>query len=78
MSQTDSWAVVHTYAALHEAELAAGRLQAAGIPSRVDQRDTVGLFGPGHAGRSIRGIAVLVPAGRLPAARSALDLEDAD
>ena len=75
MTDTEGWEVVATYGALYEAEMAAGRLQSSGIPSRIDQRGAVGLFGPGHQGRSIRGIALLVPARRLDDANDALDIE---
>ncbi len=67
------WVVVQSYAALYEAEMAAGRLGSVGIPYRIDQRGAVGLFGPGHAGASVRGVALLVPAPKLYAAREALD-----
>ena len=60
---TDRWEVVATYGAMYEAEMAAGRLESAGIASRIDQRGAVGLFGPGHLGRSVRGIALLVREG---------------
>lgn len=75
MSGRDAWEVVATFGATYEAELAAGRLQSAGIPSRIDQRGGVGLFGPAHQGRTVRGVALLVPKRRLDDARLALDLE---
>lgn len=75
MSERGAWEVVATYGAMYEAELAAGRLQSVGIPSRIDQRGGVGLFGPAHQGRSVRGVALLVPKDRLDDARLALDLE---
>lgn len=75
MAKRDAWGVVATYGAMYEAELAAGRLQSVGIPSRIDQRGGVGLFGPAHQGRSVRGVALLVPTSRLEDARLALDLE---
>lgn len=71
----DSWTAVATFSAMYEAELAAGRLDSERIPNRIDQRGAVGLFGPGHGGKSVRGIALLVPASRLDDARVALDLE---
>ena len=70
-----AWRVVATFGALYEADLAAGRLRSAGIPHRVDQRGGVGLFGPGHEGKTVRGVAVLVPEDRLKQARKALDLD---
>jgi hypothetical protein len=73
--KSQAWEVIATFGALYEAEMAAGRLASAGIESRIDQRGAVGLFGPGHQGRSIRGIALFVPADRLGAARDALDIE---
>lgn len=76
MTESD-WQVVATYGAPWEAEIAQGRLQAARVPSRIDRRGSVGLFGPSHQGTSVRGVALLVPADRLQAARKALDLNDA-
>ena len=70
-----SWAIVHSYAALYEAELAAGRLSSVGIPSRIDQRGGLGVLGPGHAGTTVRGVALLVPHELMAEARTALDLE---
>jgi hypothetical protein len=75
MSGHDTWEAVATYGATYEAELAAGRLQSVGIPSRIDQRGGVGLFGLAHQGRSVRGVALLVPKDRLEDARLALDIE---
>ncbi len=75
MNDQSLWATVSTFGAAYEAEIAAGRLQSAGIPSRIDRRGTVGLFGPSHQGRSVRGVGLLVPADRLDEARTALDLE---
>ncbi|KPK01712.1 MAG: hypothetical protein AMS20_13080 [Gemmatimonas sp. SG8_28] len=75
MSASGTWEVVATYGATYEAELGAGRLRTVGIPSRIDQRGGVGLFGPAHQGRSVRGVALLVPKDRLEDARLALDIE---
>lgn len=44
------WVTLVEYEGVHEAELAAGRLEFAGIPARIDQRGNVGIFGPGHIG----------------------------
>lgn len=71
-----SWVCVASYGAVYEAEMAAGRLASAAIPSRLDQHGGVGLFGPGYGGRTVRGVDVLVPADYLGAAREALDLEE--
>ena len=75
MSSERAWKVVATYNSMVDAEVAAGRLEHVGIPKRLDQRGGVGVFGPGHGGRSVRGIALLVPDDQLEAAREALDLE---
>ena len=75
MSSERVWKVVATYNSMVDAEVAAGRLEHVGIPKRLDQRGGVGLFGPGHGGRSVRGIALLVPDDQLEAAREALDME---
>lgn len=75
MTPSTEWSRVATYNALYEAEVAAGRPVAEGIPHRIDQQGAVGLFRPGHAGQSVRGVALLVPAEHLTAARVALDLE---
>jgi hypothetical protein len=75
---TDSdLAAVAEYATVVEAELAAGRLESAGIPSRIDQHGAVGIFGPGHAG-SVLGVTLYVSRDRLKDARQALDFEDPD
>ncbi len=67
-------AIVATYSSLIEAELALGRLESAGIPALIDQQDAVGLFGPGHAGKSIRGVDLVVPDSCIAEARMALDM----
>lgn len=75
MSGEPDWRIVATYDALYEAELAAGRLESAGLLARIDQRGGVGIFGPGHEGRTVRGVALLVLVTQLEQARAALDLE---
>lgn len=67
-------AIVATYSSLIEAELALGRLKSAGIPALIDQQGAVGLFGPGHAGKSIRGVDLVVPDSCIAEARMALDM----
>lgn len=74
--QDSAWAVVAEYGAVYEAELAAGRLDSVGIISRIDRRGAAGIFGLNHAGASVRGITLYVPADSLEAAREALDLEE--
>jgi hypothetical protein len=70
-----TWVVLAEYGAVYEAEIAAGRLDSVGILSRIDRRGAAGIFGLGHAGSSVRGIRLYVPANDLAAAREALDLE---
>ena len=77
MNDSLDWQVVATFGAGHEADLAKGRLDATGIPSRIDQRGAVGLFGPGFTGETVRGVALLVPRTKLDEARMALDLDEA-
>lgn len=77
MNTSLDWEVVATFGAMHEADLARGRLEASGIPCRIDQRGAVGLFGPGFAGDTVRGVAILVPRTKLDEARVALDLDEA-
>ncbi|UCG86195.1 MAG: hypothetical protein JSW71_20185 [Gemmatimonadota bacterium] len=74
MSADGGWTVVATYNSLYEAEMAGGRLDSVAIPHRIDQRGGVGLYGPGHGGRTVRGVALLVPVASIDAAREALDL----
>ena len=77
MSTSLDWQVVATFHAMHEADLAKGRLEASGIPSRIDRRGAVGLFGMGFGGDTVRGVAILVPRTQLDDARHALDLNEA-
>lgn len=69
--------MVATFGAMHEADLAKGRLEASGIPCRIDRRGAVGIFGPGFAGDTVRGVAILVPGTKLDEARMALDMDEA-
>ncbi len=69
------WVAIAEYGALYEAEFAAGRLESAGLTCTINQQDTVGVFGPGFAGASVRGVQLLVPADQVRAAREALDLD---
>lgn len=57
------WVAVATYGAAYEADIAAAKLDAAGIPVRVRGNDVVGIFGPNFGGFTARGVDVLVPAG---------------
>jgi hypothetical protein len=67
------WVALVEYGAVYEAEVAAGRLESAGILSRIDRGGSVGIFGPGHAGATVHGVTLYVPADRLAEAREALD-----
>lgn len=78
MAKPTNWQVIATYGDLTLAELAEGRLEAAGIMCRLDRRGATGLFGPGHSGASVRGVALLVPAAAVAEARFALDLPEDD
>ena len=71
-----TWVALAEYGAVYEAELAAGRLDSVGILSRIDRGGAVGIFGPGHAGASVRGVTLYVPADSVSSAREALDVED--
>jgi hypothetical protein len=72
----NGWQTIATFDSLPLAELAAGRLESADIPFMIDQQDNVGIFGPGHAGGTVRGISLDVPSGYADDARAALDLDD--
>ena len=69
------WAVVAEYGALYEAEFAGSRLDSVGLTWVIDSQDSVGVFGPGFAGASVRGVRLLVPEDQLDLARRALDLD---
>jgi len=70
----NGWSVLATYASGFEADLAMAQLESAGIPALRDSNDTVGIFGPGFAGATARGVTVRVPADALEDARSAVCL----
>jgi hypothetical protein len=71
-----AWVALVEFGAVYEAEIAAGRLESAGIISRIDRRGAAGIFGLGHAGSSVRGVTLYVPEDCVTEAREALDLED--
>jgi hypothetical protein len=73
---TEDWTEIARFGSLIEAELAGGRLESADIPFFIDQRDAVGMFGPGHSGSSIRGVTLRVPLDYADDARIALDLTE--
>ena len=66
------WARVAEFGAPPEADLAAGRLESAGIPVLVRGPET-GIFGPGFAGTSPLGVSLYVPTDRLEDARQLLE-----
>jgi len=70
----EDWTEIARFGSLVEAELAGGRLESVDIPFFIDQRDAVGMFGPGHSGSSIRGVTLRVPLDFADDARVALDL----
>jgi hypothetical protein len=65
----DEWVVAASYGAGYEADIAAAKLDAAGIPVHIRGNDTVGIFGPNFGGFTARGVEVLVPAALLADAR---------
>jgi hypothetical protein len=71
-----AWVALVEFGAVYEAEIAAGRLESAGILSRIDRRGAAGIFGLGHSGSSVRGVTLYVPEDSVREAREALDLED--
>ncbi|MGD8495045.1 MAG: hypothetical protein PVF05_02575 [Gemmatimonadales bacterium] len=71
----DTWPGIASFGSLVEAEIAAGRLESADVPFFIDQRDNVGIFGPGHAGATVRGIVLRVPPDFVEDAKLQLDLE---
>ena len=71
----DGWHSLKIYGSLWEAELDAGRLESAGIPSVLDRRGAVGVLGPGHPGASVFGVSLLVPDEKADQAREVLGLD---
>jgi hypothetical protein len=68
MSHEPEWALLSSYSSSLEAELAIGALEGNGIPAQIRGLE-VGIWGPGHAGRTVTGPAVWVPEDRLEEAR---------
>jgi hypothetical protein len=66
------WIPVADFASTFEADIAVARLEAAGILAVSRGNDIVGVFGPGFAGASARGVRVLVPSDAVDAAREIL------
>jgi hypothetical protein len=68
------WIRLIEYGTQVEADLAAATLRGAGVPVQV-QTPVTGIFGPGYAGATHLGVALLVPADRGEEARAILDDE---
>jgi hypothetical protein len=66
------WIPVATFAAPFDADLAVARLESAGIPAVARGNDITGIFGPGFAGATARGVDVLVLSDAVDAAREIL------
>jgi hypothetical protein len=66
------WVPVADFASTFEADIAVARLGAAGILAVSRGNDIVGVFGPGFAGSTARGVRVLVPSDAAEAARELL------
>jgi hypothetical protein len=56
-----------------EARLLAGRLEAEGIPSRLDPEEIGTYYGPAVEASMRHGIDILVPENRLPDARELIE-----
>ena len=69
---TLQWVPVADFASSFEADIAVARLESAGILAVSRGNDIVGVFGPGFAGASARGVRVLVPSDAAQAAREIL------
>ena len=67
-----SWVPVATFAARFEADLAVAQLEAAGLLAVARGNDITGIFGPGFAGATARGVVVLVPSDAVDEAREIL------
>lgn len=67
------WIPVADFPSSFEADIAVARLESAGILAVSRGNDIVGVFGPGFAGSSARGVSVLVPSDAVDAAREILD-----
>jgi hypothetical protein len=72
----EGWVAVATYGAVWEADFAVETLREAGIPAWTEGGQHLGIFGPGYAGASMRGVRVRVPWHRAEEARDILGLED--
>lgn len=72
MTRDLRWIPLAEYSTSYEAEFAAEILRDAGIPVLLSGPE-IGIFGPGFAGPTSRGVTLLVPADALDDARELLD-----
>lgn len=72
MPTEPTWVPLADFAAGYEADLAATLLRSAGIPVLV-RGPEIGIFGPGFAGATTRGVTLLVPAECVEEAREVLE-----
>lgn len=62
------WVTLANFGSAFEAELLVERLRAAGITAASRGNDIVGIFGPGFAGPTVRGVDVIVASSDVAAA----------
>ena len=68
------WTAVASYGARYEVEIPVATLENAGIPVMV-QGEEAGIWGPGFAGPTSRGLTLMVPEDRVEEARDLLELD---
>lgn len=69
------WIPIAEFGTTYEAEIAEGILRDAGIPVLV-RGPEIGIFGPGFAGPTSRGVTLLVPAEMLDQARELIEPDE--
>lgn len=69
------WEAIASYSATYETEIPVQQLEAHGIPVLVKGSEA-GIWGPGFAGPTSRGLTLMVPADRAGEARELLEIED--
>ncbi len=62
------WVTLANFSTAFEAEMLVERLRAAGLTASSHGNDIVGIFGPGFAGPTVRGVDVVVASSDLAAA----------
>lgn len=70
------WVPVATYGMVYEADFARATLESAGIPAHVQGGEHIGVFGPGWAGPTHRGVTLLVPSECLDEAKELLGQDE--